>query len=284
MDRRAAPRPLRPTAHARRRRGACCAGRARRSRSYGSTGVGIARRPRALDAVEASPHERTLDVLGVDFYDPMASRHFRLPGHRTAGGRSPAARTRPVGRPAGPRRADPVARRPARPGPGTAAVGGGERDVQPGAQRPLVRPPRRLGPAPVPAGQPGRRGRRRRRRGAGRRATGTGRWSTTTSGAPTSPASASTASTAHRGGRRPGSTPTPWAGTRPVPTGRSSRDCGPATARCSTRRSAPADRRAHRPARWARPARTPSASATTRRTRSPAGSSASMAPTPCPAG
>lgn len=44
---------------------------------------------RALDSVYESPHERTLDVLGIDFYDPMAGRHFRLPGHRTAGGRNP---------------------------------------------------------------------------------------------------------------------------------------------------------------------------------------------------
>ena len=57
--------------------------------SYGATGPGSSAPRRALDALEASPHERTLDVLGVDHYDPQASRHFRLPGHRTAGGRSP---------------------------------------------------------------------------------------------------------------------------------------------------------------------------------------------------
>jgi beta-glucosidase/6-phospho-beta-glucosidase/beta-galactosidase len=44
--------------------------------------------PRAVEAVWASPHERTLDVVGLDYYDPVAARHFRLPGHRTAGGRS----------------------------------------------------------------------------------------------------------------------------------------------------------------------------------------------------
>jgi beta-glucosidase/6-phospho-beta-glucosidase/beta-galactosidase len=43
---------------------------------------------RVLDALDASPHDRTLDVLGIDYYDPLASRHFRLPGHRTAGGRN----------------------------------------------------------------------------------------------------------------------------------------------------------------------------------------------------
>ena len=57
---------------------------------YGATGKGSTTPRRALDALEASPHERTLDVLGVDYYDPLASRHFRLPGHRTAGGRNPA--------------------------------------------------------------------------------------------------------------------------------------------------------------------------------------------------
>jgi beta-glucosidase/6-phospho-beta-glucosidase/beta-galactosidase len=44
---------------------------------------------RAVDAVYASPHERTLDVLGIDWYHPVLSHHFRLPGHRTAGGRNP---------------------------------------------------------------------------------------------------------------------------------------------------------------------------------------------------
>ncbi len=43
---------------------------------------------RALRAVYESPHERTLDVIGLDYYEPVASRHFRLPGHRTSGGRN----------------------------------------------------------------------------------------------------------------------------------------------------------------------------------------------------
>jgi beta-glucosidase/6-phospho-beta-glucosidase/beta-galactosidase len=43
---------------------------------------------RALRAVYDSPHERTLDAIGIDYYEPMAARHFRLPGHRTAGGRN----------------------------------------------------------------------------------------------------------------------------------------------------------------------------------------------------
>ncbi len=44
---------------------------------------------RAVDALYESPHPCTLDVLGIDFYDPIVSHHFRLPGHRTAGGRHP---------------------------------------------------------------------------------------------------------------------------------------------------------------------------------------------------
>jgi beta-glucosidase/6-phospho-beta-glucosidase/beta-galactosidase len=48
---------------------------------------------RAVDAVYASAYERTLDAVGLDYYDPMVGRHLRAPGHRTAGGRSwPPAR------------------------------------------------------------------------------------------------------------------------------------------------------------------------------------------------
>jgi len=43
---------------------------------------------RALDAVYASPHELTLDEVHLDWYDPRTDHKFRLPGHRTAGGRS----------------------------------------------------------------------------------------------------------------------------------------------------------------------------------------------------
>ncbi|HEX3980012.1 MAG TPA: family 1 glycosylhydrolase, partial [Acidimicrobiales bacterium] len=43
---------------------------------------------RAVDAVYDSPFDRTLDVIGLDWYDPAVGRHFRLPGHRTSGGRS----------------------------------------------------------------------------------------------------------------------------------------------------------------------------------------------------
>ncbi len=44
--------------------------------------------PRAVDAVRSSAHERCLDVVAVDYYDPVASHHLRVPGHRTSGGRS----------------------------------------------------------------------------------------------------------------------------------------------------------------------------------------------------
>ncbi len=44
--------------------------------------------PRAVSAVFDSPHRCTLDVTQVDFYNPLVSSHVRLPGHRTAGGRS----------------------------------------------------------------------------------------------------------------------------------------------------------------------------------------------------
>ena len=44
--------------------------------------------PRTVAAVYGSDHERTLDVTQLDYYDPVVSHHFRLPGHRTAGGRN----------------------------------------------------------------------------------------------------------------------------------------------------------------------------------------------------
>jgi 6-phospho-beta-galactosidase len=42
----------------------------------------------AIEAIRSSPHERTLDVVGIDYYDPVSSHHIRLPGSRTAGGHS----------------------------------------------------------------------------------------------------------------------------------------------------------------------------------------------------
>jgi len=42
---------------------------------------------RAVQAVWSSPHARPIDVVGIDYYDPVTAHHLRLPGHRSAGGR-----------------------------------------------------------------------------------------------------------------------------------------------------------------------------------------------------
>jgi beta-glucosidase len=42
----------------------------------------------AIDAVYTSSQPRTLDAIAIDYYDPVAANHVRLPGHKTAGGRS----------------------------------------------------------------------------------------------------------------------------------------------------------------------------------------------------
>jgi beta-glucosidase/6-phospho-beta-glucosidase/beta-galactosidase len=69
-------------------------GRTGRTGGPARTGRRPPRRPsprlprRAVGAVYDSPHERTLDVLALDYYDPDVARHFRMPGHRTAGGRN----------------------------------------------------------------------------------------------------------------------------------------------------------------------------------------------------
>ena len=44
--------------------------------------------PRSVAAVYDLGYERALDVVQIDYYDPVVSRHLRLPGHRTAGGRN----------------------------------------------------------------------------------------------------------------------------------------------------------------------------------------------------
>ncbi len=44
--------------------------------------------PRAVAAVYDGPHERPLDLVSVNYYDPVAVDHLRPPGHRTAGGRT----------------------------------------------------------------------------------------------------------------------------------------------------------------------------------------------------
>ena len=50
--------------------------------------------PRAVAAVYDGSHERPLDAVSVNYYDPVAADHLRPPGHRTAGGRTwaPVAR------------------------------------------------------------------------------------------------------------------------------------------------------------------------------------------------
>ena len=56
------------------------------------------RRPsprRVVEAVYASPHERTLDAVAFDWYDPMAWRAMRVPGRPTAGGERRFDPTRP---------------------------------------------------------------------------------------------------------------------------------------------------------------------------------------------
>jgi beta-glucosidase len=50
--------------------------------------------PRALGAVYESPSGRPLDLVSLNYYDPVAADHLCIPGHRTAGGRTWA----PVGR------------------------------------------------------------------------------------------------------------------------------------------------------------------------------------------
>ena len=106
---------------------------------------------------------------------PVAARHFRLPGHRTAGGRKgfptrelwddvpdPAGLTRWLRDPTGADAGDP-------------AVGGGERAVQPGAPGTVLHPLGRMGPSPLPAGE--HRGRDWRRSTSGVPVQGYWHWS-----------------------------------------------------------------------------------------------------------
>ena len=50
--------------------------------------------PRAVATVYDGSHERPLDAVSVNYYDPVAADHLRPPGHGTAGGRTwaPVAR------------------------------------------------------------------------------------------------------------------------------------------------------------------------------------------------
>lgn len=43
--------------------------------------------PRTVSAAETATSDRLLDVAQVDYYNPRAADHLRLPGHRSAGGR-----------------------------------------------------------------------------------------------------------------------------------------------------------------------------------------------------
>ncbi len=57
------------------------------------------RRPaprRVLDVVEASPHRRSLGALGLDWYDPLASRAVQRPGRRTPSGTRDWSVVRPL--------------------------------------------------------------------------------------------------------------------------------------------------------------------------------------------
>ncbi len=110
------------------------------------------RRPspeRALDLVYESAHERTVDVVGFDWFDPAVSPSPRLRRHRTAGGPWWEAIPGPVGGPARPRGHGPVVRRPVGPLPRRPAVAPRERDEHPDDGGHLARPVRRLGPVPL---------------------------------------------------------------------------------------------------------------------------------------
>jgi beta-glucosidase len=50
--------------------------------------------PRTVAAVYGGPYDRPLDVVSVNYYDPVAADHLRVPGRRTADGRT----WMPVGR------------------------------------------------------------------------------------------------------------------------------------------------------------------------------------------
>ena len=64
------------------RSNACCVGR--------PSGSGSEARDLHVPSTRCgpAPHQCTLDVVGIDYYAPVAAHHVRLPGRRTAGGRS----------------------------------------------------------------------------------------------------------------------------------------------------------------------------------------------------
>ena len=83
------PRPGRLEAGLRRLSGALVPGAGEAGRPRSLAGL----LPRALAAVWDSPHDRTLDVVGIDYYDPTVASHARRPGRLGPDGRSwsPAA-------------------------------------------------------------------------------------------------------------------------------------------------------------------------------------------------
>ncbi len=93
------------------------------------------------------PHERTLDVVAIDYYDPRGRPPLPAPGPPDRRWTGRPARPRALGRRPRAGRPHPLVVGPALPGPRGPALGGGERPVQPGAPRALVPPPRRLGPS-----------------------------------------------------------------------------------------------------------------------------------------
>jgi beta-glucosidase/6-phospho-beta-glucosidase/beta-galactosidase len=58
------------------------------TRAWGAVRRIVARRAprRVLDVVWASPRERTVDAIGFDWYDPVASHAVRVPGRKLPGG------------------------------------------------------------------------------------------------------------------------------------------------------------------------------------------------------
>ncbi len=58
------------------------------TRCGAAPGLSRRRRSRALEAVYESPWDRSLDVIGLDYYDPVVTRRLSVPGRRTAGGRN----------------------------------------------------------------------------------------------------------------------------------------------------------------------------------------------------
>ena len=92
---------------------------------------GATRRPaprRVIAAVQASTRPRSIDAVGFDWYDPVASHAMRVPGRRTPGGHAGLV-VRPglLGRRVAPGGVAQLVRDRVRPAPGAPALGRGER-------------------------------------------------------------------------------------------------------------------------------------------------------------